>query len=69
MARSSRYRQIPVKLEDFEKLLIIKGIYEENAKEKITWSQFFMSLGTGYCVGMAIIYPNAFQFNLREAKQ
>ncbi len=61
--RRTKDRKLPLQKGYFEKVLVVKGVCEEDSKRRITWSEFFAMLATGYCIGMAVNHKD--QWNLR----
>ena len=55
MARKTQFRNIPLRLPDYEALLRVKNLYEKDFHRKVKWSEFIMTLATGYCLGRAVV--------------
>lgn len=49
------YRTIAIRPEVFEKMLSVKSLYEQDFSRKVSWSEFLISLATGYCLGRAVV--------------
>jgi len=57
------FRNVPVRSDDYEALEIAKQLYENDFHRQVTWSDFLMSLATGFCIGRSMLL-NESKFNL-----
>ncbi len=57
------FRNIPIRERDLEKIERAKIIFEKDFHGRVSWSDFFMTLVTGYCLGRSVLV-NENKFNL-----
>ncbi len=57
------FQTVPVRSEDYEKLSRAKEIYERDFHKRVSWSDFLISLATGFCLGRSLL-SNENKFNL-----
>lgn len=63
--RKTQYRQIPVRFDDFDKLISVKSFYEEYSGQRINWSDFFVNLATNYCFGIAMVFKGKYDLTIQ----
>ncbi len=57
------FQNIPVRSDDYQKLKRAKILYERDFHNQVSWSDFLMSMATGFCLGRSLL-TNENKFNL-----
>ena len=57
------FRNVPVRSDDYEALEMAKNLFENDFHRTASWSDFLISLATGYCMGRSLLL-NESKFNL-----
>ncbi len=57
------FRNVPVRTDDYAKMERAKILFERDFHRQVSWSDFFLSVVTGYALGRSIL-SNENKFNL-----
>jgi len=57
------FKNVPVRSEDYEKLERAKMLFERDFHKRVSWSDFMLSMVTGFAMGRSIL-ANENKFNL-----